>query len=160
MATVDLTAQRLRELLHYNSETGLFTWRGNRTGFALAGTVAGTKSGGYICIQVDGTLYRAHRLAWLYVNECWPEFVIDHINGDKTDNRLCNLRDVDETTNAHNRKRAHKNSSSGALGVSRIGNRWRALIRVNGKRIHIGCFGSIDEASAAYFEAKAVLHRA
>src|SRR5205085_9675180 len=97
MAKADLTAQRLRELLHYDPQTGSFTRRSD-------GRVLGCKSKhlGYWIVGVSGGQYYAHRLAWFYTHGRWPEGHIDHINCDKTDNRLENLREVQQRINNQN----------------------------------------------------------
>lgn len=160
MAKADITAQRLRELLHYDPETGVFTWRVRRGGGAVAGGICGSpNSGGYIQIKIDRVLRKAHRLAWLYVHGAWPKADIDHINGVRDDNRLTNLRDVPESTNAQNLLRARKDSGAGLAGARK--NRdsgWAARIRVGGKERHLGIFATPEEAHAAYIEAKRRLH--
>ena len=161
MAAADLTAARLRELLHYNPDTGVFTWRFGRPK-AAAGAVAGcTKPDGYIVIGVDGFLYRAHRLAWLYMMGAWPSNYVDHINGTPSDNKWANLRDVRQETNLQNQRRATgKNKTSGLLGVCfhKRMNKWHAQIKVSGKQHTVGYFESPEEAGEAYLEAKRQLH--
>ena len=156
-----LTAARLRELLHYDPDTGIFTWKICRTGRAVAGSIAGSPSNGYIAICVDGCVYKAHRLAFMYVNGKLPEFEVDHINGVKNDNSYSNLRDCKHDTNAQNIRSARvDNNSSGVLGVSwhKKNGKWRAQIQVSGKKYHIGDFGTIEEARSAYLGAKRLLH--
>lgn len=142
-----LTADRLRKLLHYNPETGRFTWlelRGRRR--RAAGYV---NSWGYRVIMIDGRNYRANRLAWLYVRGELPADEIDHINMVRDDDRFTNLRPATRTLNNANRK-PYRNNSSGFKGVVRRGNRWRAEIRLNRKSIHLGCFATPETAHAAY----------
>lgn len=156
-----ITQARLRELLHYDNETGLFTWRITLCNRAINGNVAGYKNGrGYWHIGFDGKVYSAHRLAWLYVYGEFPKNDIDHINGDKTDNRIANLRDVETSINCQNRRKARTGNKSGVLGASwhkRFG-KWSAKIRVDGKSIHIGYFDTPEEAGRAYLEAKRASH--
>lgn len=152
MAAADLTAARLRELLHYDPETGVFTWRETGPGrhTSRAGRAGATASIGYIVIRVGGTLLYAHRLAWLYVTGEWPAVTIDHIDGDKGNNRFSNLRDVQHRVNAANHHKAQ--GSAGLLGAvknSRQPN-WRAIITVGGKQKHIGTFDSPEAAHEAY----------
>lgn len=158
-----LTQERLKQLLDYYPETGLFTWKIANSKRTHAGDIAGSPSKkGYILIGIDGRVYRAHRLAWLYVNGCWPKNFIDHINSNKTDNRIANLRDVDGKTNMENQTRASsQNKSSGVIGVSREQGRrrWRAHITTNKKMIHLGYFDTIEEASDAYIAAKRKIHQ-
>jgi len=154
----DLTAARLRELLHYDPETGLFTRLVATKGPKGAiGAVAGCLDRkGHRYIRVDGTSYAAHRLAWLYAYGEWPRDMIDHVNGEKDDNRLFNLRDVDMCINMQNRR--HSNNRLGLLGVSAHKNRFRALIEVDGKSMRLGNFATPQLAHAAYVAAKRVHH--
>ena len=144
-----ITPDRLRELLNYDPVTGVFTWIVAR-GSHKPGAVAGRKHG-YVNIMIDGRMYKAHRLAWLYVTGEWPEADIDHVNMNKRDNRFYNLR---EATRSQNRMHtgAHADSKSGAKGVSwyKRGRKWRAAIHVGGKQRHLGYFATKAEAMLAY----------
>jgi hypothetical protein len=146
-----ITAERLRELLAYDPTSGGFAWRVDRGGLAKAGQIAGSRNGiGYVNIRVDGRDYSAHRLAWLHVTGAWPAGQIDHINGVRDDNRIANLR---EATNAQNQwNRAHQGSVSGFKGVKwcKIQRKWRAELRKDGRKIHLGRFATVEEAHAAY----------
>jgi hypothetical protein len=98
-------------------------------------------------------------LVWLWVNGSWPIGEIDHIDGDKLNNRIANLRDVDRATNTQNSKKARRNNkSSGLLGSYKSGNRWQAQIRINGVCMTLGSFGTPEEAHAAYLGAKRLFH--
>lgn len=165
MAKADLTAQRLRELLKYYPETGVFTRLvSRRCGTAEPGDVAGSKrnSEGYLAFMVDRKTYQAHRLAWLYMTGKWPNALIDHINGVKSDNRLCNLREATVSMNKQNMRKARADCvNSGLMGAyldRRNGGRWFSNITANGKRKHLGYFLTPQEAHAAYIEAKRRLH--
>lgn len=150
----ELTAERLRELLDYAPEAGIFIWRVSR-GKAVAGAKAGTRSSnGYLHIGVDGRAYRAHRLAWLYVTGSWPIDQIDHINLIRTDNHWANLREATRSQNYANR-RPYVTNKSGHKGVSwfKRDGRWRAAIVVNRKCTHLGLFDTREEAHAAYVAA-------
>ena len=155
-----LSANELREKLAYDALTGIFTWKKRASSRVLAGAVAGSfeKCSGYIVLKINGCLYKAHRLAWLYVNGKWPEQLIDHINGQKSDNRICNLRDVSHKGNLCNQTRPHKNGSSGFLGVTCTGKKYVAQIRINGELQKLGTFESGEIAYAAYVEAKRKFH--
>lgn len=151
----NITYERLRELLDYSSETGLFTWKVDRRR-ARAGAVAGRRHpNGYTYITVDYQHYRAHRLAWLWVFGVWPNGDIDHINRERSDNRISNLRSVTKSENQQNRS-INSNNKSGFMGVSWHGKslRWQAHIRTNGKSRNLGTYLTPEAASAAYIAAK------
>lgn len=153
-----LSEHDLRGVLHYDPETGVFTWRVRR-GPVHPGDVAGTlQRRGYWKITIDRTCYQAHNLAWLYMTGRWPEHEIDHIDRDKLNNRFANLRDVPSATNQHNIVAPQRNNTSGFRGVRRHGCRWVAEIKVNYRKHHLGVFDTPEEASAAYWAAKADLH--
>ncbi len=155
-----LGADRLKELLSYNPDTGEFLWLVSGGGVA-AGRVAGRRHGkGYRAVTVTGRLYLAHRLAWLYVHGEWPEDEIDHKNGVRDDNRIANLREANKSQNQGNQRKARTDSYTGLLGASweRGGNKFRAQIRLNGKKKHLGLFNTAEEAHAAYIKAKRELH--
>lgn len=158
---MSITAERLREILSYDTESGVFVWKVSR-GPLNAGMKAGSvDTRGHLQICIDRRLYQAHRLAWLYVNGKWPNKHIDHINGDKTDNRIANLRDVTHAVNLQNQRRApSSNKTSGLLGVSwkKANLRWCAQIQVNDKKMHLGLFDTAEAAHAAYVVAKRQLH--
>lgn len=157
----ELTQDVLNELLVYDMETGMFTWRLSR-GARSAGSVAGwVKSDGYTAITIFGRGYAQHRLAWLYVNGEWPEQHIDHINGNKKDNRISNLRDVSRSGNLQNLKKAYCSSSSGLLGVTFLKQQktWQSRIIVDGVRKFLGNFKTKEEAHQRYLEAKRIYHK-
>jgi hypothetical protein len=147
-----LTAERLRELLEYDPETGEFRWLRHRARGARAGSPAGyINAVGYRVIMLSQRAYHAHRLAWLYMAGEWPRGDLDHINGDRADNRRSNLRLADRTQNNANARRRSDNTS-GHKGVSRHGqcNRWQARIRVRGRTIYLGLHKTQEAAAAAY----------
>jgi hypothetical protein len=159
MAKVNITAQRLRELLDYDAETGVLKWRVNRRRARAGDAADRSYINGYGRIKVDRKEYLAHRLCWLHVTGEWPAGHIDHINGNKSDNRMSNLRDVDRNTNAQNQRKAQASNKVGVLGVRRSWNRWRATIRIpGGRQISLGTFGSAEQAHDAYVDAKRKLH--
>lgn len=156
----ELNLDRLRSVLDYSPSLGLFKWRVAR-GRSAAGSVAGyTNQHGYVCIGVDGAVYAAHRLAWFFTHGSWPEKQIDHINGDRSDNRIANLRVVDRCGNSQNRRAAHRDSSHGFLGASWNvqHKRWQAKIVAQKIRHHLGYFDTAESAHAAYMQAKQRLH--
>jgi hypothetical protein len=150
-----VTADRVRELLNYDPETGVFTWAAQSSTRVKIGAVAGSVDiYGYHIIRVDGRLYRAHRLVWLYVHGEWPVGDIDHINGDPGDNRIANLRPATRSQNLANSKR-RKNNTSGYKGVSwnKQARKWHARIGVDGQYKHLGLFTDPAEAHEAWLAA-------
>ena len=163
MAADNLSPARLRELLAYDQDTGEFSWRVNRGGGARAGDAAGhLSSSGYVVIKFGFTAKKAHRLAWLYQYGVWPNGELDHIDGNKTNNAIRNLRDVGHSTNCHNVKAPLKSSIHGMpKGVSMLkrcdSKPYRARISVSGKMLHLGVFATREDAHAAYCRAKYTL---
>lgn len=149
-----LTAERARELLAYDPETGILTWKITRPG-APAGAVVGTKTPeGYIQIEVEYRLYRAHRVIWLMQTGRWPEHNVDHRNRVRDDNRWENLREATPLQNSWNRGKCSRNTS-GKVGVHPINDLlWGAEIGVNGRNIKLGRFTCKEEAIAARCEAE------
>ena len=147
-----LIAGRLRELLIYNPRTGVFRWndapRGRRKG-DIAGAVRPRAQ--RRLIRVDGCLYRAGRLAWLYMKGTWPDHLISCVNGDPSDIRWANLRQM---TLAQREASKPAQSKLGVKGVwkTRYG-KYAAEIRVDGEKTYLGNFETLDEASAAYVKA-------
>ena len=170
---MDLVLQkRLKELLHYDPETGVFTWlrrEGKSRAVSVfnsnyAGKVAGniqTDSSGHkqISIYFDKKAHKAHRLAWLYVYGKMPKGIIDHINGDSLDNRIVNLREADDFQSAWNKGKPVTNKS-GYKGVSlkKKSGKWVAQISYRGKKMFLGYHDTPEEAHKAYCEAAIKLH--
>jgi hypothetical protein len=156
-----LTAARLREVIHYDPETGVFTRRVGVRGQS-AGAIAGrvSKSLGYVFIGVDKQTYLAHRLAWLYMRGVWPNAQIDHINGIRDDNRINNLREATIAQNRQNQTGFRRNNSSGYLGVyaDRNTGLYTAKIKIGGVQHHIGSYLTAEEAHEAYRQEKTKLH--
>lgn len=155
----DLTAERLREVLSYDPESGVFRWKipvHTPRPFSVAG---GRQSNGYWRIKIFTRFYFAHRLAWLYVHGIWPAHQIDHINGVRDDNRIHNLREATSIENGQNRT-TNKNNTSGHDGVSwdKRHRKWQASIRAEKKRIYVGRFVHLSDAVTARKEAKSKLH--
>lgn len=163
MATGPLTAlsaDLVRELFDYDQSTGLLIRRTRRGSRALTGAPAGSiDAHGYRQIQIARRLYKAHRLIWLHVHGEWPNQQIDHVNGDRSDNRIGNLREASNQQNCHNTVRTFGVTASGFRGVSRHEpGLWRARISVNGRTKHLGLFSTPQQASAAYLAAKSESH--
>lgn len=155
----------LRSLIDYNPETGALTWRERAEGWFLksseckrwnaryAGGPAftATLTGGYLGGRILGSsAISAHRLAWAWVYGEWPDAEIDHINGDKADNRISNLRLVTKVTNGQNCARSRRNTSgrTGVFWHVRM-QRWQSSIMVEGRLIHLGTFTDKGDAIAA-----------
>ena len=154
-----MTADELRNLLTYDPATGHFTWKQRAAKCIQIGDTAGnTNKTGYVTIGLCKKVYKAHRLAWLYMHGSWPAGLIDHINGVKSDNRLFNLRVVDETGNSENVRRPNKRNKSGFMGVIWFQNKWRANITINRKTKWLGDYATPEEAHAAYLGAKRLHH--
>lgn len=154
-----ITADRLRELVHYCPETGIFTHLQSR-GPKKAGMPAGSlRKDGYVYIMIGRHRTMAHRFAWLYMTGEWPIADIDHIDGNKSNNSFRNLRDVSRRVNTQNQNRAKRTSKTGYLGVRYHGpNKFVAAISINGKSMYLGVFRNPAEAHQAYLKAKRELH--
>lgn len=151
----DLTQQRLKELLDYDPETGVFTWRISAGRRVKAGQRAGAvKASGYRVIGVCGDLHYEHRLAFLYMTGAFPKNDADHVNRDKADNRWSNLRDATVLQNSGNAG-IRRDNTSGVKGVgwNKKAQKWMVRIRINGRSKYMGLFDDIGEAAAAYAEA-------
>lgn len=162
MAAAILTQAFVQQALAYDPETGVFTWRASKRGSVKAGDSAGfTRSDGYIRIKVGQQAAWAHRLAWLYVYGVWPTHQIDHINGDPSDNRIANLRDVLPRINMQNERHGRRRKCGGSLiGAhwSKVWSRWKSSINSGGRAVHLGWFDTEQQAHEAYVTAKRRLH--
>jgi hypothetical protein len=160
----DLTQKRLQELLHYDPETGVFTWLPRPVSRPFnclwnahyAGKQAGStaKSRGnllYVKINIGGSIKSAHRLVFLYMTGELPSMGVDHKDRNGLNNRWNNLRPANQTENCANRG-ISKNNTSGFKGVylHKINRSYVASIVIRGKRNHLGCFNSAEEAHSAY----------
>jgi hypothetical protein len=157
-----LTCERAREILDYSPETGIATVKLSRSNRVPVGTVLkASKRCEYVRFTIDGRPYKLHRLIWLYTYGVWPAGDIDHINGDPSDNRLVNLRDVPHQTNAQNHRKAWgHNRSTGLLGASlhKFSGLYIARIRVSGVVHSLGYYKTPEEAHQAYLAGKRKLH--
>ena len=153
MAKTDLTLEYLNSRLEQNPETGEFFWKRKPAGH--------TRTTGYVSVHVDGVEVKAHQLSWFMHHGVWPTGVIDHINGNPSDNRIENLRDVTAQVNAQNVRKAQKNSQSKLLGAcwNKARHKWQVQIcGADGKRRYLGLFDSPEDAHAAYLKAKREMH--
>lgn len=144
----EIPVERVHELLSYDAETGILRWRVNRPGGVKAGDIAGsTNKAGYRRIRIDNRDFHAHRLAWVLHYGSWPSDTIDHINGEKNDNRIENLRVATHSVN-HRNVGLLSTNSSGFKGVHfhKSKGKWRALITINDTQIHLGYFTNLQEA--------------
>lgn len=160
-----LTIDRLKELLHYDPETGLFTWlverlcgKGNLT--VKPGDVAGCLSPqGYILLRIEGRNYLANRLAWFYMNGEWPKFEIDHDDRDSTNNKWKNLRDVTHLVNMQNQPPVRKDGNLVGVAFNKRRGKWMAYINAGKKRTYLGAdFATKEDACKARMQAKSVFH--
>ena len=162
MTETDDLLKSAKEMLDYNPETGLFRWKVSRRGSVKAGDIAGSvRADGYVRLKIAQQGVWAHRLAWLWMYGVWPSHTIDHVNGNPTDNRIRNLRDVPQRTNSENMRSARLRKNGGSLiGAhwSTTWKRWKSSIGINGKTIHIGWFDTEQAAHEAYVSAKRKLH--
>lgn len=148
MTKQNLTQSRLKELVHYDPLTGVFTWLVALSNRVKVGDVIGCLNGeGYLYGRVDGPLYLIHRLAFLYITGAFPPEDVDHENHDRADNRWTNLRHATRTENLQN-QRLSQRSTSGHTGVHWCKDRkkWLAHVRVNGKSKHLGYFTKKSDA--------------
>jgi hypothetical protein len=152
---IDLTADFVRSILDYDSESGLLTWKYRENIPANWNTkYAGEEAGyinnqGYQFIGINGSRYLAHRLAWLIVTGEWPKDKIDHEDGDPSNNKFSNLREATQQENNRNRK-TNSNNTSGVKGVywNKPCQKWQVQIKIDGTSTHLGYFDSFDEAVA------------
>lgn len=149
-----LTVERLRGLIEYDPMTGKFSRGGELVREFLAGRY------GRLQVYVDRRLHYAARVAFAHFHGHWPKGQIDHINGDHTDNRIENLRDVTNAQNAQNRSRPRHCNSTGFLGVSfhKQSGRYRARIMVDGVMRSLGFHATAEQAHEAYLTAKREVH--
>lgn len=154
-----ITQEQLKEYVHYDPETGIFTRLkeagGNQFGSKFPRWKIGQKMGhhnkrGYLRISIFGKIWQGHRLAWLYHYGELPDKAIDHINGDPRDNRIENLRNVSQMENGRNQKR-HSRNKTGINGVhiNACTGRFTVQFRINGKSTHIGLYDTIFDAACA-----------
>jgi hypothetical protein len=147
-----LTAERLRQVLHYNEVTGVWTWLISR-GRIRAGSVAGhVPSDGYRRIRIDGQTYISSRLAWLYTNGVWPPDLIDHRDCARDNDQINNLRQASWSQNMSNRPGWSRRGFPKGVRASKTNTGFEASI-YNGKRTHLGTFPTIEAARGAYAKA-------
>ena len=145
--------------LRYDPLTGLFKWTKQNPKNAFSGEIAGSLDKGYIRIEVMGRRVFGHQLAWYYIHGTWPKKKIDHINGIKSDNRMCNLRLSSESQIQWN-QRIRKDNRSGVKGVSwcKITNKWRARVECEKVNVEAGRYSDINSAVQAVQIKRKELH--
>jgi len=155
-----IKAHDARKYLDYNATTGEMRWKiWPRTGRPSGREILTTNAQGYRVVVLMGRQYRVHRVAWLMMYGKWPPELLDHANGNRTDNRLVNLREANRAENNRNRCMS-RNNTSGFKGVTYDKNRkkWQAKIWRNNKAIHLGRYASAQQAFAAYCKASREYH--
>lgn len=155
------TPAQLSKLLSFCPDTGKITWKKTLSNRVSPGREAGGPDGqGYRVLMVQNYCVRAHRVAWALHYGKWPEGFIDHINGNRSDNRISNLRDVTNALNLQNSHKPQKNSSTGFRGVFLDRRRGRFTVELSANRVRhrLGSFSTAEEAYAAYLAAKALYH--
>lgn len=150
----------ISEILSYDADTGLFVLLKSGRGRGKVGSIVGSRNAaGYLAFNVCGVKLYAHRVAWLLAHGAWPLNMIDHLNGDKADNRIANLRDVPRALNVQNVVKPRRGNKAGLLGVAPTRSKWRAEIRRGEESKHLGVFDTPEEAHLAYCTAKKQLHQ-
>lgn len=152
-----ITADQVRAVLDYRD--GHLWWRHPKQGRRLSKPAGGVDENGYGIICIDGIRYKTHRLVWLYVYGVWPDGLVDHIDGNPSNNDVSNLREASQSENLRNRG-AQSNNKSGFKGVcwdSRK-KRWLSQIAINGKNKHLGYFQTVEEAHSAYCRGSTKYH--
>ena len=146
-----LTPERLRELLHYDPETGRFIWRIPRQGTSGVGSIAGriNPGNGYIDICIDYRRYLGHRLAWIYMTGEWPKNDVDHRDRVRVNNVWSNLREATRAQNLANASKP-KDGATPFKGIQKNGKGWQAVIMVRGVRKCLGTYATPEKAADAY----------
>lgn len=153
----DLTAERAREAFAYNPATGALIWKIKTNRSVIIGSRAGCLKKGRYYVRLDGTLYEASRVIWLWVTGKWPKHEVDHRDTDPSNDRWRNLREATHQQNQLN-KRGHHDAAVGLKGVYRRPNGYRSSIMLNGEDHFLGNFHTAEDAHAAYCKAAADLH--
>lgn len=156
-----LTKKRIEEVLGFDAENGVFTWKIYRGGIRKVGDKAGSiDSKGYLQISIDGRTYLAHRLVWTITHGKWPDHHIDHIDRNPLNIVPSNLRACTHAQN-HQNEGVRSDSSSGVTGVSFVkrSGKWLAYINVDGKRKRLGLHENFEDAVAARIKAKKEYHQ-
>ena len=148
---------KLKELLRYDDVTGKLYWKSTTSNRVSAGDEAGYESQGYRRVTVLGKRVMAHKLVWFLVTDEWPDFELDHIDLDRSNNKFSNLRKASRSENFFN-KTKYATNTSGYKGVTKRKNKWIAQIAANGKHHYLGIFDTVEEAAIAYAEGSKNFH--
>lgn len=143
-----ITVAELREYVQYDDATGAIHYKCSKK------LAASKTSKGYIRLKVNGNEILAHRAAWALAFGAWPATFIDHINEDKQDNRLCNLREVTQSQNLQNQSKPMRRSSTGVRGVSKSRKKFKVHVCKDGINSYVGTFETLAAAQQAYLQAK------
>lgn len=159
----DLTQEFLKSILEYDQETGEFFWIKPKRSWVAAGVKAGSiEAKGYVVININRGLYKAHRLAWLYVYGEWPKNQLDHIDRNKQNNKISNLREATNSQNQQNtpkyKTKALVRSKYKGVSLHNKTKKWQAEIQIEKKRFYLGLFSCEEDAAMAYLEAKKNRH--
>jgi len=153
-----ISQSELKAVALYDELTGVFTRLTSVGGFRIGTPMGRTDSYGYRQLTINGRSYLAHRAAWLYVHGEWPKDEIDHIDCNRSNNAIANLRNSTRKGNVENVVKARKTSRTGLLGVTPKDGKYEAKIGHNSKTHYLGFFDTKEEAHAAYVCAKRKLH--
>ncbi len=145
---MSITLEDAKAALHYDPDTGIFTWRARTGPRAKIGAIAGNAHNGYVRITLHGRAYMAHVLAWLIITGEWPTYEVDHIDCDRANNRWANLREATRPQNMRNRP-VRKDNPLGVTGIYRDGGKYVAKISSNGEQIYLGRFDTVEAAASA-----------
>lgn len=156
----ELSLTVLRALLHYEPTTGHFTWLTSEGGVTIGSVAGNVNSNGYLVVGINGAKYRQHRLAWFYHHGVWPVGTVDHLDCNRVNNRIDNLRDVSQAVNMQNQRKASKASQSGVLGAywSERRHGFMASVTVNKKQKRRGPYKTLERAALAYVQLKRIYH--
>jgi hypothetical protein len=155
---MELTQEYLKQIIFYSPETGQMFWREARGSVVAGAEITARNADGYVVAQIDRKRHGVARLAWLYMTGELPVLEVDHKNNVRDDNRFSNLQLATHLENSQFRKTSGLPNPLGKVGIGKHGNKFRADIRVQGKRIYLGLFPTAEEAAAAHAAAKMKYH--